>query len=384
MLRLKGFSQLVLLLVLAMVVTVVPALAQEATVEPTVTFAPDSAVPQLTPPEVCAYTPGQATTQECLDFIAANPDPDVEFIQQDRSTLSLYSFWRVGPDAINKYDGPNGNVTSQIPAGFNFVTAVDTSVDGWLQIQGGEWVSTDVAKYVQPSYFTGVLLPEDWSMPFAWVLDTTQIYASLEPGGESSSESGYVTKRYDLVNIYAEAYDSDGWRWYMIGPNQWIKQTFVSKIKPVEERPADTSDRWVSVDLYEQTLVAYEGDIPVFATLISSGLPDWGTNEGIFNIWARLPNDRMSGATGAPDAYDLQTVPWVMYFDGSISLHGTYWHDLFGYRRSHGCVNLSISDARWVFEWTEAGTPAEDGSIVTPVYVYSSGEYGGPPTSSGI
>ncbi len=382
MYRLKAFPQYFLLFLLF--VAAVPVLAQEATVEPTVTFAPDSAVPQVAPPDVCAYTPGQPHTQDCLDFMAANPKPDLQNIEQDRSTLSLYSFWRVGPDPVNKYDAPNGNVTSQIPAGFNFVTAIDTSVEGWLKIQGGEWVSTSVARYVQPSYFTGVLLPEDWSMPFAWVLDTTQIYASLEPGGPSSSESGYLTKRYDIVNIFAEAYDSEGWRWYLIGPNQWIKQTFVSKIKPVEARPADAKDRWVSVDLYEQTLIAYEDDKPVFATLISSGLPAWSTNEGIFNIWARLPNDRMSGATGAPDAYDLQTVPWVMYFDDSISLHGTYWHDLFGYRRSHGCVNLSISDARWVFEWTEGGKPQADGSIVSPVYVYSSGAFGGPPTSSGI
>lgn len=168
----------------------------------------------------------------------------------------------------------------------------------------------------------------------------------------------------------------------MIGPNQWIKQTFVSRVQPVE-RPDDVSGRWVGVDLYEQTLVAYEDDKPVFATLVSSGLEAWSTNEGIFPIWAHMPKDAMAGATGAPDSYALQSVPWVMYFDGSISLHGTYWHDLFGYRRSHGCVNLSISDARWVFEWAAAGEPDEDGNIVNNVYVYSSGEYGGP-TATGI
>ena len=48
-----------------------------------------------------------------------------------------------------------------------------------------------------------------------------------------------------------------------------------------------------------------------------------------------------------------------MYFDNSISLHGTYWHDDFGYRRSHGCVNLSVSDARWLYEWTAETEPDE-------------------------
>ncbi len=329
-------------------------------------------------PAVCAYTPGQPTSQACLDLIAAAPKPAFERIPQDRVTLSSYSFWRVGPDPVLKYDAPGGSVIGEIPRGFNFVNATDTSVDGWLKIEGGEWIPRDQTKYVEPSYFTGVILPEGWNQPFAWVLDTTGLWSSLEPGAPGSAESGYLTRRYDLVNIFAEAYDAEGWRWYMIGPNQWIKQTFVSKVKPVA-RPEGVTGRWVGVDLYEQTLVAYEDDRPVFATLISSGLDRTETNEGLFTIWARLPRDRMSGATGAPNAYDLQSVPWTMYFDGSISLHGTYWHDFFGYRRSRGCVNLSISDARYLFDWTANAAPGPDGNIVNYVYVYSSGQYGVPP-----
>ena len=133
----------------------------------------------------------------------------------------------------------------------------------------------------------------------------------------------------------------------------------------------------MAVDLFEQTLIAYEDEIPVFATLVSSGLPLWSTNQGVFQIWARLDRDSMSGATGAPDAYALQDVPWTMYFDGSISLHGTYWHDDFGYRRSHGCVNLSISDARWLYDWTAEAEPDEYNEIINQVYVFSSGQYAG-------
>src|SRR5262249_24582500 len=166
----------------------------------------------------------------------------------DRATLGLYSFWKVGPGAVNKYDAPGGNVIDTIPKGFNFVNAIDDSTDGWLKIEGGAWIEKSVAKYVQPSTFTGALLPDDWTQPFAWVLDTTGIYASLTPGGEGSADSGYLTKRYDMVNIFAEAKDSEWWTWYMIGPNQWLKQTFVSRVQPVK-RPEGVSGRWVSVDL---------------------------------------------------------------------------------------------------------------------------------------
>ncbi|MDQ7033544.1 MAG: L,D-transpeptidase [Anaerolineae bacterium] len=90
-------------------------------------------------------------------------------------------------------------------------------------------------------------------------------------------------------------------------------------------------------------------------------MPRFTTDEGLFEVWARLERDGMTGATGAPEAYALQSVPWVQYFDGSNALHGTYWHDLFGYRRSRGCVNLSISDAGWVFKWMAQADANENG-----------------------
>lgn len=317
----------------------------------------------------------EVLSDACLTMMETFPQPDLEEILEDRTTLGTYSFWRVGPEAVNLFDSPGGNVIGQIPAGFNFVNAIDTSVDGWIQRVGGEWVSRNDASYVPASYYNGLLLPEEWEYPIAYILDRTGVYASLRPGEDGSAESGYVTRRYDLVNIFAQELDNDGNLWYLIGPNQWVRQEFVAKFDRVE-RPDGVEGNWVAVDLFEQTLIAYEDDTPVFATLISSGLSQFATNEGVFQIWARLDRDAMSGATGAPDAYALQDVPWTMYFDGGISLHGTYWHDDFGYRRSHGCVNLSISDARWVYDWTLQTEPDEDGNIVNYVYVYSSQDYG--------
>jgi hypothetical protein len=310
-----------------------------------------------------------------MALMAQYPEPAVTNIAVDGYTLSTYSFWKIPTGNVNKFDAPNGNVVGTIPSGFNFVRVVDTTVEGWLKIESGEWIQRNVAEYREPSYFTGVLLPEGWNQPFGWVLDTTGIYASLYPGGPSTKESGLVPLHYERYNIYAEAEDAEGWKWYLVGPNQWVKQIYMAVIQPTT-RPADIEgSHWVAIDLFEQTLVAYEGDRPVFATLISSGLPKTETNEGIFEVWAALPRDAMSGAAGAPNAYALQSVPWVLYFDNSISLHGTYWHDTFGYRRSRGCVNLSISDARWVFEWRENAPLNADGEHQLGVYVHSTGEY---------
>lgn len=327
----------------------------------------------LSYPDACAYVEGQTTTDACIAFMEANAEPIVDEILRDGLTLSQYTFWRVGPQEVTTFSEPNGAVSGSIPQGFNFVNVV-SQVEGWIQSEDGQWISMDDGYYVPTSEFVGVMLDDDWSLPFGWILDITGIYASSFPGGEPDSETGLIPLHYERFNIYAEAVGADGWTWYLVGPNQWVKQIFMTVIKPTERPDEVTSNRWVSVDLFEQSLIAYEGNRPVFATLISTGLEGTETNRGVFEVWARLERDGMSGATGAPNAYALQSVPWVQYFDDGISLHGTYWHDTFGYRRSRGCVNLSISDSRWVYDFftplAQAGEPAY-------VHVYSSDEYRG-------
>ncbi len=328
-------------------------------------------------PSVCAKdNQGKPLSKACQDMIAAFPKPDFEAIPQDKQTLSAYSFWKVGPNAINLYDQPNGSVVDQLPKGFNFVRAINLGVDGWIQIQGGRWVNKADAKESAPSYFSGVQITDGLKNPFSWVLDKSHIYASETPGGPASSKTARVLRRYEMVNLFSVAKGSDGKDWYMIGPNQWVKQIFMSKVHKID-KPKDVSGFWVAIDLYEQNLVAYEDDTPVFATLVSTGLKNHETPTGTFKVWARVDHDSMSGATGAPSAYALQFVPWVMYFDeDGRSLHGTYWHDLFGYPQSHGCVNLTISDAHWIYDWM-AKAPADDsGKPVLSVYIYSSGDYG--------
>jgi len=333
-------------------------------------------------PTVCyEHVDGGDLSPACQSMIEAFPRPAVFNVPQDGYTLDTYSFWRVGPDPVPTYDSPGGVVVGEIGRGFNFVRAINLSVEGWLQIEGGSWIRRDSATYAQASFFTGVQITNGLEYPFAWVLDMSRIPVSTRPGGPWDASTGRFLQRYERVNIFSIAYDDAGWRWYMIGPNHWVEQRFVAKVQRIE-RPEGVSGRWVAIDLYEQTLVAYENDTPVFATLVSTGRPLTPTNEGLFNIWAALPRDRMASAAGAPSAYALQSVPWVMYFDNSISLHGTYWHDMFGYRHSRGCVNLSISDAKWLFDWFSSDPNNNGGAINNFVYVWSSGEYGR--TASGI
>ncbi len=320
----------------------------------------------------------QPTQVECgtncgisAELIAAYPAPAVTRLAANETLLNDRRYQRV-IDGVNIHDAPNGNIISNLDAGFNFVTTQGEQ-DNWTQINNGQWVLTEHLRHTNPSRFSGVLLPAE-PLPYsvAWVLVNT--VPSRTPGAEPTA-GDLAVLRYTLINIY-ESIEVEGWRWYQIGVDQWIDQRMVAKVLPIE-RPAEVdTERWVSVDLYEQVLIAYENETPVFATLISSGLPDWTTNEGVFNVYIRYPRTIMSGARERPEFYYLEEVPWTMYFDGDIGLHGTYWHDGFGYRHSRGCVNMSITDASWVYNWAAVEfEPAEPANPGLSVHVYSSGEY---------
>lgn len=110
-------------------------------------------------------------------------------------------------------------------------------------------------------------------------------------------------------------------------------------------------ERWVDVDLAAQLVRAYEGDTLVNTFVVSTGTSRTPTVTGQFNIWIKLRTDDMSGP-----GYYLRDVPFVMYFYKGYGLHGTYWHNNFGTPMSHGCVNLTIEDSEWLYNFAEVGT----------------------------
>jgi hypothetical protein len=132
-------------------------------------------------------------------------------------------------------------------------------------------------------------------------------------------------------------------------------------------KPADLGpgEKWIDVNLARKTLVALEGDRPVFAALIAPGKKskdkekDHSTVEGTFRIREKHIAVTMDGdGRAASDLpYSIEDVPYVQYFEGSYALHAAFWHNNFGHEMSHGCVNLSPLDAKRVFMWSEPHLP---------------------------
>ncbi|NOK20836.1 L,D-transpeptidase family protein [Corallococcus carmarthensis] len=222
----------------------------------------------------------------------------------------------------------------------------------------GQYFEARVLREHRPSDFSGLdaealaSLP----MPFAWAQSRaaprTDVVVRKAPDARAERET--VLPPRTLVSV--RELSPDG-QWVRIAEDHWVARDDLhvawSLASPSIVEPGA---RWLDVDLEAQTLIAYEGDRPVYATLISSGKPGTDTPEGLFRIWVKFAEADMTGRMGSA-SYRVATVPWTMFFEGDFALHTAYWHDRFGEPVSHGCINLAPKDARALYGWTTPEVP---------------------------
>jgi lipoprotein-anchoring transpeptidase ErfK/SrfK len=141
-----------------------------------------------------------------------------------------------------------------------------------------------------------------------------------------------------------------------IGQNEWLPEESATLIDPgLPDGLRPGICRFIHVDLARQTLSAYDNCRIVFATLVSSGQEDLHTSPGEYAVIHKMEYRTLDSIPGARDKYYLENVPYFMTYFGNLGIHGVYWHDQFGSPVSHGCINLSVTDARWLYDWVILG-----------------------------
>lgn len=119
-------------------------------------------------------------------------------------------------------------------------------------------------------------------------------------------------------------------------------------------------EKWIDVNLANHTVTAYEGADIVFGPVyMVNGAPATPTVEGTFHVYLKYAKQTMKGENADGSNYETEDVPWISYFTGGYALHGAYWRDSFGFAGSggsHGCVNMAVADAQWIYNWDEVGT----------------------------
>lgn len=243
--------------------------------------------------------------------------------------------------------------------GFGLVVAEQWSAGGervGRTSLGREVLMRDL-QAARPSRFAGVHLdpglPER-GLDFGWVVkEGAPVFAEPAPGRPIARKPHYARLTLQTGN---------GPEGYYRVAEGWMTDADL-RVPHLAPRPAEVAqdEAWLDVDLATQTLVAYRGDAPVFATLVATGVGAQGTPlatpKGLHRIGAKLlaaSMDNLAHTGVAPYAYE--EVPFTQYI-GRVALHGAFWHDQLGVPRSHGCINLSLADAEWLFAFTKPALP---------------------------
>ena len=186
------------------------------------------------------------------------------------------------------------------------------------------------------------------------------LHAEALLSGESPSDlprdpsSDPSVEARDQPRVQPKAHRGERWLPVREPEQGWISASQIRWWDPTPP-PAhvDPDEIWLDVDLDQQMLALRRGPALEFITLVSSGSPKHATPTGLFRLLSKWAFADMRSRPDDPeDPYYVEGVPWVQYFRGRYALHGTFWHNRFGRRTSHGCINLSAHDARWIYEHT--------------------------------
>jgi hypothetical protein len=315
--------------------------------------APDDCLP-LGPSEYLSQLASEGIPYPNLPLPAYPPDPGLND--------TPYHYFKVTPAGGPLYTSLEAAVANQpssqvlLPSNHLYVSYLGQPVpvgqEAFYQLRSGYWVRAEGGRLglFNPP-FQGLLFSSTPRNAFGWILG--QIQSRTAPD-VNSPESGITHYRFEVVQIYATQ-SADNLTWNLVAPGEWVDSRQIARVDPVAAQPAGvTGGRWIQVNLSEQTVTVYDNNRLVFATMASTGIDRFWTRPGLFQIKKKLETETMSNSV-PDDFYYLEDVPWTMYFDEGRALHGAYWHNWFGYPQSHGCVNLSIGDSHWLYDWANEG-----------------------------
>jgi hypothetical protein len=323
--------------------------AEVAAAAPADAPADDDAAPKAKPKEKPAAPrmPGEAMEDPLPDVDDEPPPPPTPEEIAEQKRLDEQKAERAKELARKAAKLPLSAKSPFLEAGMVITLGEKVKDNGrsWWRTTRGAFVQSHRAWRKKATDFHGGEVPAG-ATKFGFVIEEVAAASAISPKGKLQWKRKLQFR--ELLVFTGEA-EVDG-RTYLVtadGLHVREKDMRMARLatRPVDVRPYE---RWIDVDLERQLLVAYDGDVPVYATLVSTGKK--GTEEesfltptGKFRIAGKHVSSSMDGDTASDGAYSIQDVPWAMFFHGS--------------RRSHGCVNLGPTDARWLFYWTTPFVP---------------------------
>ncbi len=243
----------------------------------------------------------------------------------------------------------------------------------WFRLKDGGFVYSG---WVQP--VTTTLNPAVLDIPAKGVLgEITLPYADSWYGINSSPSPGprlyYATTHWitglviDKRNggLWYKSYDAATKASYYTLP-EWVHLFSQEELAPVSPQ-VPPEEKHIEIYLERQLLLAYEWDTLVYAARVATGRRNFESPLGTFRTFHKRPTYHMFGGADESSIFDLPGVPWDSYItESGVALHGTYWHNDFGTPHSHGCINMSPQDAKWIFRWSQPTVLLDENLVLRP------------------
>ena len=255
--------------------------------------------------------------------------------------------------------GPTPEVVSSLMEGDYFLALAEKETresDGavFYRTVRGRYVLESDLELRNPDPIRGEELGQrGWQLPLAFVYGEDRELLELKSDG--AQVVGKAEKHARFVIEHELRMDGAS---YVAGSSGALRRDEV-RVARLKDAPSGVpaKAKWVHVDLSEQTLVAYEGANPVYATVISSGKEGYEPPTGLFQVQQKYISTTMNATDPIDGFYEVEEVPWTLYYHRGYALHGAYWHTDFGKVRSHGCTNIAPVDARWIYYWSDPEVP---------------------------
>jgi lipoprotein-anchoring transpeptidase ErfK/SrfK len=272
---------------------------------------------------------------------------------------------------FDELKGESGLVVQRMLRGFYL--SVDKKVDGfsgtfWKTTEGFFAPKDHLIIHEMKTEFEGIDLTKEGEtrkLPIAWIVGTRGRKCEIDLNADKKVKRHDLLDRFSTHHLTGKHQTIDERVYWETDEGFWLRDIDIAIARPTKP-PADlaANEKWIDVDLLHESLTAYEGEKPVFTTIVSTGrhntdpAKDHRTVEGSFRIREKHISTTMDDDAASDGTYRIEDVPWVMYFEKSVALHGAFWHSMFGRERSHGCVNLQPADAHRIFDWVGPSIPA--------------------------
>ena len=137
---------------------------------------------------------------------------------------------------------------------------------------------------------------------------------------------------------------------------EWKERTIANGAEKLPYQAAP-GEKWVDLNLSNKTVTAYEGATVVHGPVsIVDGAAETPTVTGTYKVYLQYESQTMRGENADGSPYVAEDVPWVSYFYSGYAFHGAGWRSSFGYSGSHGCVNMPVPEAQWIYNWVDTNT----------------------------